>query len=263
MVLLGRSAIDGVRGARALWSVLALVAGLLGGALIADSAQARVGASFSNRILEVRGSEGPERISVECSAGSEVVINGEVRRLLSGAPLPCTRVVEVDILARGGSDQIDLTGVDGQFGDANFRDFGIGTLAAVLAGRGDDRVRCGEAFCFVPDAGPGNDLVSGSPRRDLIYGGLGNDRLNGLEGRDQVVGQEGKDRLLGGGAADLLSGNQGPDVALGEDGDDLVGGGPGNDRLGGGLGDDRLIGGPGRDLLNGGPGSNQLFQSFP
>lgn len=248
---------------RGLRLLTALAAVLMAVGVAAESAEARVGASYADRVLEVRGSNGPETIVIECSPQAEVLINGQARELLENAPLPCDQVAEIDVFGKGGSDRIDLTGVSDQFGDARFDGFGTGTLTAVLPGRGNDRVRCGEVFCWVPDAGPGNDLIEGSRRRDLLYGGDGNDRMRGFGGRDLLAGRNGSDRLWGGADDDLLSGNRGNDRGSGGAGDDLVGGGSGRDWLKGGTGNDELIGGPDRDRLDGGPGRNRLFQDFP
>ncbi len=236
---------------------------LLGSLGVSSIAEGRVGATFSKRLLEIQGTAKADRIIVGCNEDARVVINGRVPKLLAGDPLPCARVAEIDVTSGGGGDEIDLTGVGSEFGSARFAGFGTGTLTAVVPGAGRDRVYCGEAFCFVPDAGTGDDLLRGGPRRDILRGGGGNDRVFGLGGRDDLLGRGGNDYLAGGDGNDLMSGNGGDDRLYGELGDDLIGGGAGNDLLNGGPGDDRLLGGPGRDKIIGGPGKNTIIQDPP
>jgi hypothetical protein len=222
-----------------------------------------VGATFSKRLLEIEGTGKSERVVVSCSQDSKVVLNGRVPKLLAGDPLPCARVAEIDVISGGGSDQIDLKGVGSDFASAKFAGFGTGTLTAIIPGGGNDRVSCGDAFCFVPDAGTGRDLLRGGPRRDILRGGDGDDRIFGLGGRDDLLGREGNDYMAGGEGNDLMSGNGGSDRLYGELGADLIGGGAGNDLLNGGLGNDRLLGGLGRDKIIGGPGKNTIVQDPP
>jgi hypothetical protein len=236
---------------------------LLGTLGISTSAEARVGATFSKRLLDIQGTAKAERVVVGCNQDAKVVINGRVPKLFAGDPLPCARVAEIDVTSGGGGDQIDLTGVGAEFGSARFAGFGTGTLTAIVPGAGRDRISCGEAFCFVPDAGAGNDLLRGGPRRDILRGGGDNDRVFGLGGRDDLLGRGGNDYLEGGDGNDLMSGNGGDDRLYGEPGADLIGGGAGNDLLNGGAGDDRLLGGPGRDKIIGGPGKNTIIQDPP
>ena len=236
---------------------------LLASLCLSATAEARVDSSFSKRVLRVEGTGKNERIVVGCDESSKILINGRVPKLLAGGPLPCARVAEVDVVSGGGDDQIDLEGVDSSFADAKFAGFGVGTLTAVISGVGSDRIYCGDAFCFVPDAGEGNDLVRGGPRRDIVRGGSDDDRIFGLGGRDDLLGRGGNDHIAGGEGNDLVSGNAGQDHLYGEAGADLIGGGSGSDLLKGGLGNDRLLGGPGKDEIIGGPGKNSIVQDPP
>jgi hypothetical protein len=227
------------------------------------TAEARVGATFSKRLLKVQGTAKSERIVIDCNESSKVLINGRAPKLLAGGALPCARVAEVDVRSGDGNDRIDLKGVDASFAEARFAGFGTGTLTAVISGAGDDQIDCGDVFCFVPDAGTGNDLIRGGSRRDILRGGGENDRILGLEGRDDLLGRAGNDYLAGGEGDDLISGNAGDDRLYGEPGADLIGGGSGNDLLKGGPGNDRLLGGPGKDRIVGGPGKNTIVQDPP
>ena len=235
----------------------------LAGLLSAEVAEARVESSFSKRLLRVDGTQKSERITVECTESGKVAVNGREPKLLAGDSLPCSRVAEIDVVSGGGGDAIDLGGVDSSFGEARFTGFGTGTLTAIVSGAGADRIECGDAFCFVPDAGLGNDHVRGSDRRDILRGGEGNDRVFGLGGRDDLLGRGGNDYLRGGEGDDLISGNAGDDRLYGEAGSDLIGGGSGNDLLSGGTGDDRLLGGPGKDKMVPGLGKNTVVQDPP
>lgn len=242
-------------------AVLCLSAGLL--LTTASAAQAKVDSSFSKRLLRIEGSGKNDQITVSCSGVSRVQINGRSPKLLAGAALPCSRVSEIDVVSGAGNDRVDLTGVGAGFGVASFAGFGVGTLTAVISGSGGDRVECGSAFCFVPDAGEGKDLVRGGPRRDILRGGSDNDRIAGLGGRDDLLGRDGNDFLDGGEGDDLISGNGGDDHLYGGAGSDVIGGGSGLDALFGGLGNDRLLGGPGRDRISPGPGKNVVVQDPP
>lgn len=230
---------------------------------LSATAEARVDSSFSKRLLEVQGTAKSERIVIDCNEASKVLVNGRTPKLLAGGPLPCARVAEVDVTSAGGNDRIDLKGVDASFAEARFAGFGTGTLTAVISGAGDDQIDCGDVFCFVPDAGTGNDFIRGGSRRDILRGGGDNDRILGFEGRDDLLGRAGNDYLVGGGGDDLVSGNAGDDRLYGEPGADLIGGGSGNDLLKGGPGNDRLLGGPGKDRIVGGPGKNTIVQDPP
>jgi len=236
---------------------------LLGSLGVSSVAEARVGATFSKRLLEIQGTAKAESISVGCNENEKVVINGRVPKLLAGGPLPCGRVAEIDVISGAGNDRIDLADVGADFASAKFAGFGTGRLTAIVPGAGRDRVSCGDAFCFVPDAGPGEDLLRGGPRRDILRGGGDNDRVFGSGGRDDLLGRGGNDYLEGGDGNDLMSGNGGDDRLYGEFGDDLIGGGAGSDLLSGGPDDDRLLGGPGKDKIMGGPGKNTIVQDPP
>jgi Ca2+-binding RTX toxin-like protein len=246
----------GRRHSRAALGVLLLAAGLA----LAPAAEARLKVTFSKRILTVKGGAKSNRISVFCTAGGKVRMNG---RNPNGGPVACSRVVEIDVFAGGGSDHIDMRGVGPRFGDARFRGFGTGTGVAVIGGPGNDRMIGSRRAFNLFLAGRGNDRGSGGRRRDILSGGAGADQFKGHGGRDTLLGKGGPDSLNGGDGRDLVSGNAGDDGLRGGPGNDVLGGGFGNDRLRGGRGDDRLLGGPGKDLLIGGPGRDTLIQDPP
>ena len=225
-------------------------------------AQAKVSASVSGQLLSVRGGKGSDRIVVAC-VGGQVKIDRKDPRT---GPVPCAAVSEVDVIAGGGNDRVDLHGVGSAngFGQRDLPGgFGHGTGAAAELGPGNDTYIGGTTAFNLVLAGTGNDNVTGGHLRDSLQGGPGNDTLNGSDGNDLLVGGTGNDKLNGGAGNDLLSGNAGNDVLIGGPGDDLLGGGLGDDQLFGGPGNDTLIGGPGKDKLNGGPGNNTLVQDSP
>lgn len=174
---------------------------------------------------------------------------------------------------------------------------GIPPRVAVRLGDLDDTLRIVGAFPLRTriDAGPGNDVVSGSPDSDELIAGPGDDQLNGGAGNDRLIGDAGRDSLLGGGgndtlvatepnaATDLFDGGEGRDAVSFEDArvavvatlekggaggtpgeadvfadvEDLLGG-AGDDRLTGDAGPNALFGNDGSDQLAGGPGADTL-----
>jgi Ca2+-binding RTX toxin-like protein len=218
----------------------------------AAPAQAKVTNGFDDRVLTVNGGNGADRVRVTCDGGFAKV-NG---KNVTGGPVPCAKIVEVDFNTGAGNDVIDASGVSGEFGEARFPGFGVATGVAAVAGPGNDRFFGSPAAFNLFYGEDGNDRAIGGPARDLLSGGAGNDYVSGLGGRDSIIGNAGDDRLFGGDAADVISGNAGDDRLNGGAGADILGGGPGMDTLIGGPGRDRLVGGPGRDTLRGGPGKD-------
>jgi Ca2+-binding RTX toxin-like protein len=101
-----------------------------------------------------------------------------------------------------GNDTLEVLSVTGSFG----QDFS--------AGKGNDRIEIdGDAAGAY--AGPGDDVVLGSPSGDQLHGNAGDDLVRGRAGNDALYGDDfpetGDDRLFGGA------------------GDDFIRGGPGND----------------------------------
>ncbi len=226
------------------------------------AAQAKVGSSLSGSLLTVSGGRHSDRIVVACRNGL-VKVNGKNPR---GGAIGCPKVSEVDVVAGGGNDRVDLSGVgtDAGFGQRDLPGgFGHGTGAAADLGPGNDRYTGGGSAFNLVLAGAGDDRMRGGRVRDSLQGGSGDDTATAGAGRDILLGNSGNDKLNGGADDDLLSGNSGDDLLIGAAGTDLLGGGSGKDRLFGGPGPDELIGGPGKDRLNGGPGNNTLVQDSP
>jgi Ca2+-binding RTX toxin-like protein len=239
-----------------------VIAATLTALILPAAAHAKVSTSLSGSLLTVTGSSGPDHITVVCR-NATVKVNGKNPK---GATVPCSGVSEVDVLAAGGNDRVDLSGVgpDAGFGQRELPGgFGHGTGAGAVLGPGNDRFAGGASAFNLVLAGTGDDRMTGGRVRDSMQGGAGNDTAIGGAGRDILLGNSGNDKLNGGVDDDLLSGNAGNDVLIGAAGADLIGGGSGMDRLLGGPGADQLVGGAGRDRLSGGPGNNTLVQDFP
>jgi Ca2+-binding RTX toxin-like protein len=102
-----------------------------------------------------------------------------------------------------------------------------------------------------PDAGYGDDQLTGGDGDDQLYGGYANDQLTGGAGNDQLYGGRGRDSLSGGEGDDQLSGGRG---------DDQLEGGTGDDALFGDAGDDLFVyrTGDGSDSIDGGCGNDVL-----
>jgi RTX calcium-binding nonapeptide repeat (4 copies) len=71
-------------------------------------------------------------------------------------------------------------------------------------------------------AGPGFNVIKGTPRPD---------KLVGTNRRDKILGRGAGDEIKGRGAGDVLKGGKGGDVIGGGKGFDKLMGGPGNDRI--------------------------------
>ena len=211
------------------------------------------------RVLNVAGTKGSDRVVVICHRDGFVRVN---KQAPDTGIVKCSDIVEVDVVGGPGNDRVDLSGVNNEFGQAEFPDFGIGVGAAGLLGPGkDDYVGTRAGFNLLI-GNAGSDTARGGKWRDVFTGGTGDDNLIGLGGRDVLLGKAGADRLLGGTQADVISGNGGADFIVGDAGADLMGGGGGNDTLIGGPGRDRMLGGFGEDRLRGG-GGNDVEQQDP
>jgi hypothetical protein len=216
-------------------------------------------ATVNGRVLNVAGTRRADRVVVACDGG---FVEVNKKRPKTGA-IACSRIAEVDVVAGAGNDRIDLSGVNTEFGEAEFPNFGIGVGAAGLLGPGKDRYVGSLAGFNLVIGNAGDDTARGGKWRDVFTGGTGDDELIGRGGRDVLLGKPGADRMLGGPQADVISGNGGADFLVGEEGADLIGGGGGNDTLIGGPGRDRLLGGFGDDRLRGGAGPDVEQQDPP
>ena len=173
---------------------LALSASLIGGASDAPNISLRDGT------LTVRGTSGPDRISVKpglsIKGGTfqflvQVRINGEYRTFKQ------SDIQHIVIDGGAGNDLIKLQSpptpcpypeptVCGQ----------QGTVGAVRI-----------------NGGAGNDTIVGSNGNDTLDGGSGDDLIYGAAGNDHIFGRDGNDRIYGGDGADHVSGGAGIDKA--------------------------------------------------
>ena len=226
-------------------------------------------ASLAGGVLTIDGTERADAVVV-AAAGSaaagvlSVQINGLERTF------PARDVVRIIVLARGGSDRIDLSGTSrpGLFKGAGGND-------TLIGGSGSDRIIGGSE----------NDLLDGRAGDDRLDGGAGSDRFVGGEGRDTadystrtrritltlgVGANDGEaaenddvrvdvEGVLGGAAGDRIEGSNYPHAIHGGAGNDTIIGGRGPDTLGGEAGDDSVYGGRGSDRISGGDGNDQLW----
>lgn len=110
-------------------------------------------------------------------------------------------------------------------------------LSVLIRGDGDGNFTNGPTAC--PEAGCGDDKITGTDGDDIIFG---DDGLGGIRGT-------GHDWIMAGGGNDIINGEAGNDIIFGGDGDDIIDGGPGNDVIDGGFGVDELSGGGGNDTF--------------
>lgn len=96
----------------------------------------------------------------------------------------------------------------------------------------------------LPDAGGGNDTLTGGSGTDLLTGRVGTDNIHGGGGSDIIAGSEGDDQLFGDGGGDLLQGDVGFDMMDGGDGDDAI-----TETVVGNIGPDDIRGGAGTDFV--------------
>jgi Ca2+-binding RTX toxin-like protein len=249
---------------------------ILGGALVATApAAAEVHVKPSFTVVDIKGGDDDDRISIRCRR-DRLVVNGE--RAAAGR-VHCSAVERLRVFGLRGDDRITYTaprqGPAGApfffIGEGTLPDFSLGrgddrlvlrnTSANALGGPGDDVMKVGPGFLTSLVAGPGRDKVFGGSGLDLILGGRGADRLEGRGFVDILLGSGGKDLVLGGAEADAIIGATGHDQLFGLAGPDPMMGGAGRDDLYGGPGADRLFGGAGRDRLFGGPGPDEEVQT--
>lgn len=245
---------------RPLRLIFAAALAVISMAALSPAAEAKVRVTFVNGLLKIQSGKRADRATVFCNEGGLVKVNARDPRI---GPVECLKVNEVNAFMGAGNDRVNLSGVDGRFGQRDFPGFGQGTGTAAALGPGNDRyIGSASAFNLV-FGGVGADRAIGGALRDLLQGGLDMDRIAAGDGNDVLVGGAGADTASGGPADDLISGNSGNDLLRGDDGNDLVGGGLGMDRIFGSAGDDRLIGGPQKDTIDGGAGTNEIFQGGP
>lgn len=176
-------------------------------------------------VLEVEGTEGNDRITIEEIDANRVRVNVKDA---NGTELTDTRIIAksefhlIRVEALGGGDEV-----------LNYT-----TTADVING--------GSGFDYIY-AGQGNSVVNGGMHDDTIFGAAGDDVLHGNEGNDMLYGMADNDEMYG---------DEGDDVLEGGEGDDVINGGEGNDSLFGDGGDDEMHGDSGDDVVKGGSGIN-------
>ena len=111
---------------------------------------------------------------------------------------------------------------------------------------------------FGETAGPGADVVLGTPNADNINTFGGDDTICGEGGRDIINAGGGNDWVDGGRGHDDIQGSAGDDIIIGSFGDDVIRGGSGDDEIDGEEGDDTLLGQAGDDVIYGGDGVDEI-----
>ena len=121
------------------------------------------------------------------------------------------------------------------------------TVARLYLGDGNDTVSTEDEVEVtskqVPaevSAGPGNDVIGGTPFADRIDLGAGNDESYGLDGNDRIVGGAGDDQLSGNKGDDDLDGGADDDILTDSEGNDRLTPGPGRNAVSSGAGSDRV-----------------------
>jgi Periplasmic copper-binding protein (NosD)/RTX calcium-binding nonapeptide repeat (4 copies) len=132
----------------------------------------RTGAVVRDRVLEIVGTAGDDRVRVSAHGPREWLVRASF--------LPGTHVA---IFPRADVDRIH-----------------------VLLGAGNDRAVVGGGVTppAILDGGAGDDVLWAGGGPSVLLGGGGNDRLFGGRNRDILVGGAGADRLAGGGQDDVL-----------------------------------------------------------
>ena len=231
--------------------------------------RALLAASLADGVLTVNGTARADTIVV-ARTGSATANVISVR--LNGAThtFPARDVVRVIVVARAGSDRVDLSATSWP-GILKGND-GEDTL---IGGSGPDRII----------GGSGNDLMDGRAGNDRLDGGAGSDRFIGAVGNDTadystrtrpialtlgVGANDGEARenddvgvdveaVLGGSGSDRIEGSNHAHAIHAGAGDDVVIGGRGHDTLAGDAGDDSIYGGRGSDRITGGDGNDRLW----
>jgi Ca2+-binding RTX toxin-like protein len=232
-------------------------------------AEVHVQPSFT--VVDIKGSDGDDRISIRCER-DRLVVNG---RKAVGGRLHCSALRRIRVFGLKGDDRITYSAEPsgglfaGLFesrvtpeisvGRGNDRVVARGTDAAVTAGPGKDVINATVGLNFL-DGGSGRDKVFGGRGIDFVFAGPGSDRVEGRGFLDFLLGAAGNDDLLGGEGPDALVAARGRDYLLGLADADLVLGGSGPDRAFGGPGRDQVFGGSGRDQVGGGPGKDTVSQ---
>jgi Ca2+-binding RTX toxin-like protein len=243
-----------------------------------------------NALLRVTGDGGNDTIVVTC-VGGHVKVNGADT---GTGPFACRDVGLIKVLAGGGDDRVDLSGVDPDdgFRFLEYCDVDVGAGDDVVTGSrssdqlhgrsGDDVLRGGAGGdLFWPGGGDGVVDAGGGAHETVFLGARGSWVITDRSARQrspdpstirlltldqiQLVGGNGPEHVnarafsgsviaWGKGGDDVLLSGTGDDALQGDGGKDTLIGGRGDDELRGRRGDDLLRGRRGRDHLRGDPG---------
>jgi Ca2+-binding RTX toxin-like protein len=187
------------RKARNLIAGTALAAGVL--AVTSVPAQAAVGASFNNGVLNVNGDGLDNSIQISRDAAGRILVNGGAVAVVGGTPT-VANTARIQVNGLGGSDVITLTETNGALPLGHL--FGGAGNDTLVGGSGADQL-FGQA---------GNDTLLGKGGADFLFGGSENDTLTGGDADDQAFGQSGNDRMVWnpGDDTDLNEGGAGSDT---------------------------------------------------
>ena len=225
--------------------------------LVDDNLRIQAGRNEDNVILiEQVGGElvVTDTSGLNAASGLTIDANGALR-------ISRTLVNGIQIDARDGNDQVDLSAID-----INSTMRGGSGNDTLTGGDGNDWI-VGQAGDDQIQGNDGNDILRGGVGDDRVWGGDDDDRIVGGLGNDVLRGGDGDDFLVGGGGQDGIAGDAGDDTALGNSGNDSVLGGSGNDAVMGGqhsdvvmgdAGDDTVTGQAGQDTVAGGSGNDQV-----
>ena len=160
---------------------------------ILNDEQPGPGVALRDGVLEVRGTERADQVSVRPIARGEILVSASFLPESAVRRFKLTEVRQIDIRLYGGND------------------------AAVI----DSRL----AVPVVMDGGAGDDSLRGGRGQTILRGGDGQDQLVGGSGFTILVGDAGNDRLTAGSARSILIGGEGQDNLRGADADDILVGG--------------------------------------
>jgi Ca2+-binding RTX toxin-like protein len=131
-------------------------------------------------VLTVKGTAADNIIVVSRDAAGAILVNGGgVAVAIKGGAPSVANTTLIQVLGRGGDDQIALDETNGPLPKADL------------------------------DGGAGNDTLTGGSGADLLAGGLGDDTLLGQAGIDVLRGGAGNDSLTGGAGDDQVFGGPG------------------------------------------------------
>ena len=155
---------------------LLLIAGVLGGLLVADLAGA-----FD--FLFPKNNDDSDNDTPRAPTG------GAMQGGTSGADSLRGGFADDFLLGGAGADKLEGGGKDD----------------IILGEAGADSVYGGVGYDFLA-GGAGNDLIVGARGFDTLIGGAGDDTLQGGPGNDVLIGSSGADKLEGGAGDDIISG---------------------------------------------------------